>query len=103
MARKHLQHIKSSQLNKAPNASDLLFGEIAVNYAAGGETLFIKNSDGEVVSFPNINIILDNELAIAGGMADLDNRLTTLTENVTERFGEIAEQLGKIETALQNI
>lgn len=57
MAKRHIQHVKSSvveQLDgkaKAPTADDLLDGEIAVNFGAGSETLFIKNSNREIVAF----------------------------------------------------
>lgn len=36
---------------KLPEASDLSYGEIALNYASGYETLSIKNSDDEITSF----------------------------------------------------
>lgn len=34
---------------KSPSSDQLEFGELALNYASGYETLFVKNSDGEVV------------------------------------------------------
>lgn len=92
MPRKHLQHIKSSQANKVPNANDLLYGEIAVNYAPGTEALYIKNSDDEVIAFPNMNIIEENELAIAGGMADLDERLRTLDTATETALTDLTNQ-----------
>ena len=49
--RKHIQHVKSNVSGKKPAASDLLYGEIAVNYAKGGEMMTIKNSDDEIVDF----------------------------------------------------
>ena len=54
----HIQHLRSNEVvngqPKAPAANNLLDGEIAVNYAAGNETLFIKSSDGSnVKSFSN--------------------------------------------------
>ena len=36
---------------KLPQASRLEYGEIAVNYAAGFETLSIKNSNDDIVTF----------------------------------------------------
>ena len=47
---RHVSHLKSSGTT-APQASDLLYGEIAVGYGAGTESLYIKNSSGAVVSF----------------------------------------------------
>ena len=40
---------------KLPEASVLQYGELAVNYAAGAETLSIKNSNDEIVTFSSDN------------------------------------------------
>ena len=37
---------------KLPEANAMEYGELAVNYAASGETLSIKNSDNQIVTFP---------------------------------------------------
>lgn len=41
--------VTEDNMAKSPNADQLEFGELALNYASGYETLFVKNSDGEVV------------------------------------------------------
>lgn len=56
MAKRHIQHVKSSVVEqdgraKAPTVDDLFDGEIAVNFGAGSETLFIRNSSREIVAF----------------------------------------------------
>ena len=55
----HVIHRKSSVVNggvpKLPSASTIEYGEIAVNFGAGGETLSIRNNQDVVVRFPNIN------------------------------------------------
>ena len=43
---------------KIPSPSNLEYGEIAINYKAGKESLFIKNDDNEVVKFVSENQIL---------------------------------------------
>ena len=48
--KRHISHIKSSG-GTSPSASDLLFGEIAVGYKKDYESLYIKNSNGDVVAF----------------------------------------------------
>ena len=73
MAKKHLQHIKSSQANKIPTAADLMYGEIAVNYANGSEQLFIKNSNDEIVPFVSGKVIEENELVIAAALTQLND------------------------------
>jgi len=64
MARKKLLHLKSAVVNsngtpKLPTSEQIELGEIAVNYADGHETLAIKNSNGDVVSFSNDQTIID--------------------------------------------
>lgn len=71
MFRRHLQNLRNKQNvdgkewneegikkePKKPQPNDILYGEIAVNYGKGYETLFIKNSNDEIISFPNLNDI----------------------------------------------
>lgn len=92
MARKHLLHVKSSSVTngnpKLPLPSDIEYGELAINYADGYETISIKNSNNEIVTFPNSNTIEQAEETIAQALSDLDERVTanrrsidTLSEN----------------------
>ena len=54
MAKKlHLVHVKSNVLDKAPSASTLNYGEIAVNYNHDTPTLYIKDNDEHIVKFPS--------------------------------------------------
>jgi len=60
--RQKLRHIRSSVVNeggvpKLPTPSMLEYGEIAINFASGHETLSIKNNSGDVVSFSSDNVI----------------------------------------------
>ena len=100
MANKHISHVKSTQIaNKAfgeqqypsisakmgkrPSVSTLVDGEIAVNYAAGHETITIRNreidSEGRVVEngaqnivgFLNENVTYENELIAAQAIGQL--------------------------------
>lgn len=100
MASKHISHVKSTQIaNKAfgeqqypsisakmgkrPSVSDLVDGEIAVNYAAGHEIITIRNreidSEGRVVEngaqnivgFLNENVTYENELIAAQAIGQL--------------------------------
>ena len=51
----HLIHKKSVQLDggkaKAPAAGSIEYGEIAINYSGGNETIFIKNNENDIVAF----------------------------------------------------
>lgn len=60
----HLIHKRSSQIvdnqPKLPTSEQIEYGEIAVNYAKGHETLSIKNSDNEIKTFScddNVSLI----------------------------------------------
>lgn len=63
MARKKLLHLKSGVVNngipKLPTSDQIEFGEIAINYADGYETLAIKNSSNGITTFSNDNVIMD--------------------------------------------
>ena len=87
--RKHVLHIKSNVVNevdgqkipKRPLPEDLLEGEIAVNYGAGGELLTIKNSEGNIVGFVNENDfeqLEDTTMAALAGLRQLIDDFTII-------------------------
>ena len=60
MTRLKIQNLHSSVKGKSPTVStsdtdSIQYGEIAVNYAKGSETLAIRNANDEIVTFPNSN------------------------------------------------
>ena len=65
---RHIKYPRSSVLEqsgypKTPASSSLDYGEIAINYADGLETISIKNSDNSIVKFtPNTNVFVKNFL-----------------------------------------
>ena len=62
----HLQHVKSSVVEngmpKLPAPSVLVEGELAVNYATDKETISLKNSSGDVVTFSSDNYYSEKKL-----------------------------------------
>ena len=113
MANKHVSHVKSTQIaNKAfgeqqypsisakmgkrPSVSDLVDGEIAVNYAAGHEIITIRNreidSEGRVVEngaqnivgFLNENVTYENELIAAQAIGQLKTEKVDLAKIVAD-------------------
>lgn len=78
MANKHISHVKSNQTvtsnnvttPKLPVASDLLYGEIAVNYAKGYERISLKNSNDEIVEFTS-KAYTDTGLATKANTSDV--------------------------------
>lgn len=106
--RKHLIHVKSNQLMtgsttepKAPNASDISYGEIAINYRKDKERIFIKNSDDEIVCFVSSKVIEDNEQVIAQALAtEREERInnTYTKSEVDSLLSEIDRYSNIIET-----
>jgi hypothetical protein len=104
MANKHLIHAHSSVITegqpKLPSVDRIEYGELAVNFAKGKETISLKNSDDEIVTFSSDvtikSIIRKNEKVIANALVDLDDRLKfanndleLLSDNLDEKVGSI--------------
>lgn len=90
----HLVHVKSSVFDKAPVASDINYGEIAVNYNSGSTALYIRDHADNIVKFSPMtvdleldtgstnpvansaitNVIYENEEIIAAALNDLESR-----------------------------
>lgn len=62
---------------KLPEADKLVEGEIAINFAEGVETISHKNSEGDIVTYPNSNILSTDEEIIAAALADHEERINT--------------------------
>ena len=98
MAKKlHLIHVKSHVAGKAPSASTLNYGEIAVNYNSETPAIYIRDDDDNVVKFvsepyfnkivgtgvtendgetitPLSEIIVQDEITVSSALNDLNNR-----------------------------
>ena len=59
---KHIIHKSSDVADKAPKATDIVNGEIAVNYAKNTERMYIKNASGKIIPFSADHIIIDSVL-----------------------------------------
>lgn len=63
---RHVHHVKSNVVQpsgypKIPRPDQLRYGEMAVNYAKGLETISLKNSDNTITTFrPNTNVFVKN-------------------------------------------
>lgn len=69
MKNRIVKHYRTSNYDAIPNSNDLDFGELAIKYVKGNETIFIKNNESEIIEFKDKKYI-DN----------LYNRLITNTE-----------------------
>ena len=103
------QHKYSVVEDKAPSADTLMTAEIAVNGFPNKERLYIKNANGDVVSFDRIlvddsldsgstnpvansavtKVILDNEEVISAALNDLNDRKAERASAVTD--GNVVE------------
>ena len=70
----HITHKSSDVADKAPKATDIANGEIAVNYAKDTERLYIKNNAGEIIPFSSDHIIKDY----------VDKSNSVIIENLTD-------------------
>ena len=105
-----LLHFRTDIKDKLPQSNEIELGEIAINHATDGETLFIKNNDGEIAGFKDTKYyskitddiyskldtidktIEENELVTASGLNNLNDRVLAL-EDVTETYINDIEQL----------
>ena len=84
--KRHVSHIKSSVVTdgqpRLPLPSNLVEGEIAVNYAKDYETLSIKNSSGYIATFSS-DTIRDAKLEEVG--RTISAALNELNETKADR------------------
>ena len=77
----HIQHIKSNVVvegkPKLPQSSALVEGELAINYAENVETISLKNSNDDIVTFSSDNYYTKQKL---GSGFTGENSATTVTE-----------------------
>lgn len=86
----HLIHKRSSQVvenqPKLPTSEQIEYGEIAVNYSKGYETLSIKNSDNEIKTFS-----CDDNISLIDYHEDTTSTEPTVTINKDIRRSQIYE------------
>ena len=93
---------------KLPEASGLTFGEIAINYAKGYETISIKNVDNEIIEFKSKEYVdkQDNEVLdiVAANFDKLESDLNTIIidneEVISQSLCELKDGLEIIENEL---
>ena len=82
---------------KLPSTSDLEYGEVALNYADGHETLSIKNNNNEIVTFSS-DSVLDQKYVSSANLSSLSGSVVALSaatldsddvEGIIESYGYI--------------
>ena len=110
---KHSSVITDGQA-KLPEKHQLEYGEIAINYAKGVETISFKNTENEIVEIKSSNylekIIEENEKIVASSLTDLDGRLNatqeitdSLQNQLTDIQNDIIENEETIALAITNL
>ena len=81
---KHSSVITEDGKPKLPNQDQIEYGEIAINYAVGEETISLKNSSNQIIEFKSDQyykkIIDENEFVTANALTDLNYRLNETNE-----------------------
>jgi len=100
MARKKLLNIRSSAVNttggttspKLPTSEQIEYGEIAVNFAKGYETMAIRNNNDEIITFSNDkyweNIVTENEQIVAAALNKLNSDIDELSGEVDTHISD---------------
>lgn len=97
-------HLKSKDTNaaaggvvtpKLPDSSVMDYGEIAVNYADGYETLSIKNSADKVVSFSSTDHLIKYADSLVGEESALAKRVKALEDKLVGLDEALKKIVGK--------
>lgn len=96
MSQKVLNKRSSALVNgeaKLPTSQQLDYGEIAINFASGHETLSIKNSSDEIATFSSDqyfkDIIEENEYITSMALNDINSRLVSSASQLVNDVGFI--------------
>ena len=81
----HVSHVKSNVADKVPSASTIVYGEIAVNYNQNSPSLFIKDSNNDIVKFVPLPEITNSD---NGKALKVVNGKWTLVESIVTYAGE---------------
>ena len=99
---KHVYFLRSSQLNDTQNGPKLPtidtfgdYGEIAINYAEGYETISTKNSANQVVTFSS-DAQNEAKFALKSEITDIDTSITNIETSLTEIQGDITTIEGNV-------
>ena len=94
MGRKIMLHLHTDVRDKKPLPSDIMTGELAINYAANGETLYIKNSEEAIAEFKDDKYYKKqlSELATKNELAqkqDIISDIDTIRNNAANYKGTV--------------
>ena len=73
-----VENANHMQVPKLPDSSVLEYGEPAINYAKGFETISIKNSNNEIITFSSDAVFINLINALENRIDELENRIAAL-------------------------
>lgn len=112
--KRHVQHVRSKVVvngqPKLPSSDSIIYGEIAINYAKGYETLSFKNDDEEIVSIHPITTVQTTGSSLTSIMSqnavtdELDKKVNNvdLNDKIADAINNDAEISGAINTIVVN-
>ena len=120
--KRHLQHVRSKVVEsngqpKLPSAGGISYGELAINYHKGTETISLKNDENEIVLFhdeveigsgePKVNTEIWIDLSDSGTTEiytkqQIDSQMSGITNDITSIKAKDVEQDARL-TALENV
>ena len=94
MGRKIVLHLHTNISDKKPSPSNIMTGELAINYGANGETLYIKNSEEAIAEFKDDKYYQKqlSELATKNELAqkqDIISDIDTIRNNAANYKGTV--------------
>ena len=94
MGRRIMLHLRTDINGKKPLPSDMMTGELAINYAANSETLYIKNSEEAIAEFKDDKYYQKqlSELATKNELAqkqDIISDIDTIRNNAANYKGTV--------------
>lgn len=90
--------VVENEVPKLPTSGDIAYGEIAINYAKGYETLSIRNNNDEIVPFSSDGKIMSAVEVVSGSVISLSGVVESLS-GVVESVSSSVDQLsGVVET-----
>ena len=97
----HLVHVKSNVPDKAPSASTINYGEIAVNYSADSPALYIRDNNDNIVKFISEPYFLK---IVGTGVTENDGETITPLSEVVQQDGQvIAAALNDLNERIDNV
>lgn len=101
MGRQILKHFKSSGVTASntpqlPSPNDINFGELAINYATDHETLAIKNSSGNIVTFSSDRAHA-YEIATSGSSGLMSSEMVTQLNDLVDDEEVIAQAIAIVD------